>query len=344
VKRPIRSRGLLAIVVVAAIALPAARARGEAESRPNRRRVLLLVETPGDPFMARIRAEIASLNLDVVVRAPQGSIETNARAERAVAAIRMLPSRNGVEVWMADETSGRSLLRQAIVDETPGGPNQNLIALQTAELLRTSLFPRPAPETPPSSPPQPPAVIMKVAPTSSSGDSGLRTGVGLLYGAGGASSAWQAWLSFHHLWTRRLGMGVTVGAPLQRGTMAAREGTAEVGAIVAGPELLARFESEGRQLFVTTGLGAAFVAVLATGSPVAEASAQLVSQAATAYTALAYARVDGGFRVASWLSVGASALAGSTVAPVRVRFAGNDAGRWGVPVLGATLFGQLEWN
>jgi hypothetical protein len=126
--------------------------------------------------------------------------------------------------------------------------------------------------------------------------------------------------------------------------MTAREGTADVGAIVAGPELLARFESEGRELFVTTGLGAALVAVLATGSPIAEASAQLVSQAATTYTALGYARVDGGWRVASWLSVGVSALAGSTIAPVRVRFAGNDAGRWGVPVLGASLFGQLEWN
>ena len=58
-----------------------------------------------------------------------------------MAAIRILPSRNGVEVWMADEASGRSLLRQAIVDETPGGPNQDVIALQTAELLRTGLFP-----------------------------------------------------------------------------------------------------------------------------------------------------------------------------------------------------------
>ena len=51
---------------------------------------------------------------------PQGPIEASARSEHAVAAIRMLPSRKGVEVWMADETSGRSLLRQVVVDETPG--------------------------------------------------------------------------------------------------------------------------------------------------------------------------------------------------------------------------------
>ena len=127
------------------------------------------------------------------MRAPQGPIETSARAERAVAAIRMLPSRNGVEVWMADETSGRSLLRQAIVDETKGGPNQNLIALQTAELLRTSLFPRspPGAAKPASAPPAP--VIVQIAPPPLSGESGLMSGFGLLYGAGGASPAWQIW-------------------------------------------------------------------------------------------------------------------------------------------------------
>ena len=95
---------------------------------------LLLVDSPGDPFMDRIRAEVVSLGLEGVVRAPQGSIEARARAEHAVAAIRILPSRNGVEVWMADAASGRSLLRQVIVDETPRGPNQDVVALQTAEL------------------------------------------------------------------------------------------------------------------------------------------------------------------------------------------------------------------
>jgi hypothetical protein len=51
---------------------------------------------------------VALLGVDVVMRPPQGSIEARARSEHAVAAIRMLPSRRGVEIWMADETSGRS--------------------------------------------------------------------------------------------------------------------------------------------------------------------------------------------------------------------------------------------
>jgi hypothetical protein len=294
--------------------------------------------------MGRIRAELASLGLEVVVRTRQGPIETAARSEGAVAAIRTLPSRNGVEVWMADETSGRSLLRQAIVDETKGGPNQQLIALQTAELLRTSLFPRPPPVSPASSAATAPApVIIQVAPAAGR-ETALSSGFGLLYSAGGAGPAVQAYLSLEHLWSRRLGMALAVSAPVHRGTMSGREGTADVGAITAGAEVIARFASEQRPLFLTTGLGAALAAVLATGHPIPEATAQLLSSSSTAYTALGYARATLGWKVSSWLTLGASALVGTTVTRVHVQFAGSDAGDWGVPILGAALSGQVEWN
>jgi hypothetical protein len=330
------------MVAAAGIAFLPAGLRAQPQEPRDRRRVLLLVDAPGDPFMARIRAEIASIGLEVVVRPPQGPIESSARAEHAVAAIRMLPSRNGVEVWMADETSGRSLLRQAIVDETVGGPNQNLIALQTAELLRTSLFPREP--TNRANPDVAPPVIVHVPSPPSSTESAVSSGVGLLYGAGGASPSWQAWLSFQHLWSRGLGLALTVSAPLRRGTMSAREGTADVGAVVAGAEVLARFESERRRMFLTTGLGAAFVSVFATGHPIPEANAQLSSTSSVAYTALGYGRIVLGWRVSSWLALGMSGLAGTTAARVQVRFAGNDVGDWGVPVLGAALFGAVDWR
>ena len=138
---------------------------------------LLLVDSPGDPFMDRIRAEVVSLGLEGVVRAPQGSIEAKARAEHAVAAIRILPSRNGVEVWMADAASGRSLLRQVIVDETPGRaePGCDRVADRRALAHRsisrdTTRGPRPVPAPP---------VIVQSAPARSDGESALGTGVEL---------------------------------------------------------------------------------------------------------------------------------------------------------------------
>ena len=336
---------LFVFAAAAGIALSPAAVGGQPVAPHDHRRVVLVMDTPGDALMVRIRAEVVSLGLEVVVRTRQGPIETAARSEGAVAAIRTLPSRNGVEVWMADETSGRSLLRQAIVDETKGGPNQHLIALQTAELLRTSLFPRPPPGQPkPALAAAPPApVIIQVAPRAGR-ETALTSGFGLLYSAGGASPALQAYVSLEHLWSRRLGMALAVSAPVHRGTMSGREGSADVGAILAGAEVIARFASERRPLSLTTGLGAAFASVLATGHPIPEATAQLNSISSSAYTAVGYARATLGWKVTSWLTFGMTALAGTTVTRVHIQFAGSDAGDWGVPILGAALSAQVEWN
>jgi len=313
----------------------------------SRRVVLLLSDSPGDPFTARIKAEITSLGLEVTVRAPQGSIEASARAAHAVAAVRILPSRKGIEVWMADATSGRSLLRQTIVDEDPGGPNQEVVALQTAELLRTSLFPHPPPESPKSQPPPAPPLVVHLPPPPPpppSGENGLRGSVGLLYGNGGATAAWQAALSYRYFWNRGLGIAFTFSAPILRGTMTGTEGSADVGAIVSGAELLAHFNALDDRLIFSPGLGAAFVAVLAKGHPNPEAGSQLVSNSSTAYTGLGYASVALDWKLSNWFGLGVSGLVGATTSRVHVRFAGNDAGAWGTPVLGASLFGELAWR
>jgi len=311
------------------------------------RRVLLLVDKPGDPFVGRIKAEISSLGLEVAVQPPVGSLEADARAEGAVAAIRMLPSRKGVEVWMADETSGRSLLRQVIVDETAGGPDHNLIALQTAELLRTSLLSAGEKQSTTMARKQAllsPAIASPVALPQSSGQSGAQVGVGFLYGAGGASTALQAWLSLQHVWGQHFGVALDLSAPLRRGTLGGPEGSSDIGAVLAGGELLARFETEGHRAFLATGLGAGFASVVARGHPSQEGSAQLVGGSSSAYVGLGYLRVNVGWKATGWLGFGATGLAGTTAGRVHIRFAGNDAGDWGVPLLAGVLFGEVDWR
>lgn len=343
----IGSRCLLSLVAAAGIALQAgspqaASLRAQEATPKDRPRVLLLVDSPGDPLMDRIRSEVVSLGMEAVVRPAQGPIEARARAEHAVAAIRILSPHNGVEVWMADATSGRSLLRQVIADETPGGPNQDVVALQTAELLRTGLVNPPAPATP--GPISSPPVIVQSAPPRSSGESGLRSGVELLYSAGGASPAWQAWFSFQHLWNHHLGIAFDVSAPFHRGTMSGPEGTADVGAVIIGIEALARFLSQRGRFFLTTGIGAGSVSLLTKGHPSAQGSSQIESSDSIAYTILGYARVNLGLKVSQWMGLGLSGLAGTTIARVQIRFGGNDAGDWGVPLVGAALFAQIDWR
>ena len=338
------ARYILAVLAVALFVRPTpALGAPPPEARPLRR-VLLVSDKPSDPFVDRIRAELTSLGLSVIARGPVGPLEADARDQRAIAAIRVLPSRKGVEVWMADETSGRSLLRQVIVDESPGGPNQGLVALQTAELLRTSLFPRQ------DKPPQPPGAQIVVVPSAPvvephreaapSREVGVQAGLGLLYSAGGAGSALQAWLSLHQQLAGRWALALGLSAPLARATLNGPEGRADLGVFLAGAELHASFETREPRLFLTTGVGTALAWVSARG----QATAPQVATSASAFAGLGYARVDAGWRASEWLSFGVSAALGATFGRVNVRFAGSDAGTWGLPILASFLISEVHWN
>jgi len=333
---------LFAVLAVLLAELPSAGVRAEPAAGTARRRVLLLADKMGDSFVGRIMAEIASLGIDVITHAALGSLEADARAEHASAAIRLLPSRKGVEVWMADETSGRSLLRQVIVDETPGGPDQNLIALQTAELLRTSFFPkgetRQSASSPPPIPPPPPVV------TPPPGETGVQAGMGFLYSAGGPSSALQAWLSLQHIWGRHFGIAFDLSAPMNRGTLSGPEGSSDVGAIFVGGELLVRLPTEKDRFFLTTGLGGALTTLVAKARPSEVGRAQLTGSSVSAYTGSVYLRALGGWKPVGWLGFGVMGVVGTTMGRVQLQFAGNDAGTWGVPFVGGLLFAEVDWH
>ena len=312
----------------------------DAPEAPAKHRVLILVDEPGDPFMDRIGLEVTSVGgLDVVMQRPAGTLDADARAQHAEVAIRKLASGKGVEVWMADATSGRSLLRHLIVDESPAGPDQSLIALQTAELLRTSFFPKREAAHPAVSAPPPAAGAATSSSPEPTGEDCVQVGVGYLHSAGGVGPALQAWLSYQHVWQRGLGIALDLSAPLLRGTLSSPQGTADVGAVIAGGGLLARFESEGGRMFVAAQVGGAFASVLVTGHPVAN----LVGSSPSVSTGLLYLRLGGGIAPLRWLGLGVSAILGTTTTRVRIQFAGNHVGDWGVPVVGAHAYAKMTW-
>ena len=334
------------VLVAQWVAAAPTRALAQPLAAPSHRRILMLLDRPGDPFMGRIRAEIESLGLEVLSRAPAGSLDQDARAEHAVAAIRMLPSRKGVEVWMADETSGRSLLRQLIVDETSGGPDQNLIALQTAELFRTSFFPKSPTKaevtvTHISAPPPPSPVV----PQPPSYETSVQGRFGTLYSAGGVSSWLQVWLSLQLLWARHLGVSLDVAFPVSRGEVSGFEGTSQIRATMVGGSLVARLPAERQHLFLDGGLGAAYVSLSGTGqSRQPPPAGQIASFSRSVSTCLVYLRLDGIWRPVSWLGVGATGILGASTGRVHIDFAGNRAANWGLPVLSGLGLVELAWR
>jgi hypothetical protein len=297
-----------------------------------------------DPLLKALRAELSDLEVTVVQRDRADRLDAAAREEEAVAAIRLLPARNGVEVWMADATSGRSLLRQLIVDESPGGPNHSVIALQTAELLRTSLlFEHAAPPSPPPQErPKPAAPSRAPAPLPAPrprGDAGAEAGLGALYSPGGAGAALQLWLSAHYPLNGWLSLGVDLSLPLGRGGIEGPEGSALVGAQVATVNARVRLRPGG-PWFAGVSVAAGALRLTTEG----EAAPPLEATDASVVTGAVFARLDAGLTIAPWLRVGARGAVGLAVPRVELSFAGNRAGTWGLPVLGALGFAEIPWG
>jgi hypothetical protein len=334
-----------------------AAAAAAAEAAEPQRRVLLVIDQPDDPFAPRIRAELLGLGLAVLTvepwrtGVPVGPLETAARSQKAVAAIRMVASRKGVEVWMADEVSGRSLLRQLVVDESEAGPNQGLVALQTAELLRTSLLsdagPSPRPPADPGDgspkPDIPPRTdVIAPAPPPAGIQGGVQAAVGSLFGLGGSGAAIQGWLSLHRSLGQRWGLAVDLSAPIQSATLSGPEGSAHLGAMLAGAALFARFEAPATGLYGSAGAGAALMRVAFQG----ETSEPLRAVSGSSYAGAAYVRADGGFEIIRGqrlgLRLGLRGIVGLT--GVTVTFAGNETAPWG-PLFGAGLLViDLSWR
>jgi hypothetical protein len=301
-----------------------------------RHRVLIITDDPNDPFMTRVQAELSALpDVEITTKRPAGSLDADARTEQADAAVRKVASGKGVEVWMADATSGRSLLRQLVIDESPGGPDQGLVALQTAELLRTGLRARqtavptlPAPSPPPST-----------ATEDPSRDHAMLVGVGPLWSQGGVGPSLQVWFSYQHLWSGHLGLSLDASAPLRSGSISSAEGTAHVGTITAGAGLLARLHNEKAKVTGTATLGLAFAAVLTDG----DAHASYLGSTTTAYTGLAYLRLGVAWHPVPWLALGAAGLVGTTTNRERIEFANRGVGHWGAPLFAAFPYGEFTW-
>jgi hypothetical protein len=338
-------------LLAAVLSVAGARAGRAAEAAPGdaRLRVLIVIDESDDPFAERIKAEVSALGLEVVAIEPWRtgesveSLDAAGRANQAAAAIRMIASRKGVEVWMANQPTGRSLIRQLVVDERPV-PNDGLVALQTAELLRTTLLSRsevPATSTSPSK--NTPAGVAEIVPPpppepTSPPSASLQAAAGVLFSPG-ADLGMQVWVTASHLIAGPIGIAVDGSGPLRPTTISGPEGSANVSPWLGGAALFMRYDRPESRLYAIVAAGGAVIrlnAVTTTNPP-------LTATSGTATAGAIYARADGGLEANRWFRFGLRTIAGVVPQGVPVWFAGNEAAVWGRPFLAVMLLGDLSF-
>lgn len=303
--------------------------------------VLLILDRPSDPIAERLRANIAGLGLTVLSmegwRDPDRAdhMEEAAREQHASASIRILPSRRGVEVWMADETSGRALVRQLIVDNSASGPDENAVAMQLLEVLRTGLLVEPG-EKPPTLSPPPPAppppaierpaqVAAEVSCASVLGCPRLQAGLGPLVASGGTGLALQAWLSAQMTLGPAAALAFDGSVPIRSSGVSGPEGSASISATMIGLAALMRLDDRQSRLSAAAGVGVSFLRIAAEGT----AAQPMVARAPAASTGAGLIRADVACDIARWMRLTLRVTAGVALQRVDIHLAGNDAASWG---------------
>jgi hypothetical protein len=132
---------------------------GAARARPGATLVALVTTDPSADLSHRVQEQLAALGFDVVVLNPPASgsvgpaaLEQAARNVGAIAAIRLVPLAQSVQVWTADPVTGQFVFRE-LVPPAGQSPSDASVALGAVELLRASLLELHPPPPPPPPPP-----------------------------------------------------------------------------------------------------------------------------------------------------------------------------------------------
>jgi hypothetical protein len=316
--------------------------------------VLMLVVDDDAGIVKRLGAELAALGFRLqTAPAPTGvpvwkGLEAAARDAEAVAALRVSASSTGVEVWVSDRVTGKTVLREVVTSEVVAQEERDaLIALRAVELLRASLLEVES-TLPPRGEVKAPEPVReaakKVLPSSPEPDEPERVppsmwlGVagGLGWGRGAPPTA-HATLQARGTLHRWLELEGGVVAPLSSISIEEPEGQANVLwstlLVDANVPLLRPDGAWG--LRVGLGVGVSWLHVEATAAPpYASASDDLFVAWPHGHLAASWAPVE-------QLRLVLAARVGATTPRPVVRFAGRDVLQFGRPLALITFGPEL---
>jgi hypothetical protein len=331
----------------AALAAILAPSIASAQSPP---RVVLVADRDSDLVGMRLVGELSALGFEVVAvavdpgtDAGREPLEELARERQAVAALRVVPLSGGVEVWIVDRVTGKTVLRE-VVTAGEGETVEEVVALRSVELLRASLMEIDAPHrvrgevAPPPNirrvvprprppPAPPPRLSLGLAPAllPSPGGMGLPVDV-------------RVWV--RHRAGERWGWTAIGLVPVVPAHVEAPEGEAD-----GAPWLL----GGGLDLYLTAP-GAPFGGVLGAGGALALVQMQGISTQQPYRLASDGALVSAGYLSAGatyaltpFLRLAADCVGGIAFPEVQMKFGGRAAATWGTPFLAVSAGIEVAW-
>jgi hypothetical protein len=339
-------RALLLACALGATALIAGPARAE-----EARSIIAVVCAPGDRFGLRLVAELESLSFAAVVVDPgdapasRASLEASARSAGAIAAIRAVPSEHGVEVWIADRVTGKTVLRAVGGEGSLPEPDAAL-ALRAVELLRASLLEVALPTPPtgevPATPdirgrvkmallPLPPPVAppaREAPPPQEAPVFRIAIGLGVMASPGGLGPA--AALDLGVAWMPSEHFGATLFAviPLSRPDVQGTPGSVDLAAGLGGVAARFLLTTRASRWAPTIDAGLAVVGLGSKGV----ANAGYTATSVFAATAAPFVRIGLAFAPTPTFRVRADVLGSVVVEGVSVELATHEAATWGRPM------------
>jgi hypothetical protein len=324
-----------------------------ASARVGATLVALVTTDPTAELSHRVEEQLEALGFDVVVLNPPAtgsagptSLEQTARNVGAIAAVRIVPMAQSVQVWTADPVTGQAVFRELL---PPAGqkPSDAAVALGAVELLRASLLelhppePAPPPRPPPPVPTCPPPVVPPPEKTPEP-RLGVTAGAGLDFAlAGRPSISWEiaAWVRVQG----RLGLrGLAIVNAAPANVTVAGSGNVDVAAQLYGGELTYDLMPSSSTWVPVAGLGIAGAEIAVRGVA-ASTNAINLYESTTHLIALPFAHVGGSWAPLSGLRLRADLLGGIATQSVPVcvlpspESACTAVAHWGWPLVNASL-------
>jgi len=323
------------VLAVLALLLLAPEARAEAPER-----VAIVTADPDSPTAKRIQAELVALGVEVTIVAPsddqpvgRAPLEKLARAAGAFAAIRLVPLGAGVEVWVADRVTGKTVVREVLPASKARGGTEDTVAVGAVELLRASLLELSLSHTAPRGEVEPPEAVERIAPPPPrEPDLGRRhllsatLGPGAQWSLGGVPPSFLGQLAVGWFTRGWLGAEAFAGMSSRFKVQEDEVGSSKLALLVlgVGPTL----SSPSASLGALVGAGVAAVELEAQGLP---ENARYDGSSDSLWMPASYLRAGVVWEVADHVRVRADLTLLGTYGPMRVRFAGDEVARWGQP-------------